>query len=59
MGGGGGGGGEGVEVLISEITGSILAYPILQKKNVMLIFITSHFSFKYHIYYLKSNHQNL
>ena len=44
-------GGEGVEMLISEITESILDYSV-QKKNVMLIFNTCYLSFKYlGIYY--------
>ena len=55
----------GVELLISEITGSDLDYPVHTKN--MLIFITSYPSFEYHgIYFpntgsnqIKSNQRNL
>ena len=44
--------GEGVELLISELTRSVLSYLIPHKTNGMLIFITYRLSFEYHgIYY--------
>ena len=46
--GGVGVGGGGGELLISEITGSVLDYPVTHTKYAMLVFITSRISFEYH-----------